>query len=49
MLQLGCREGLELRKVWSNYEAVEASEWLREDVMDVFQGREEGVAVDRGG
>jgi hypothetical protein len=45
LLQSGCREGLELRRVWSELcaEAVEAAEWLGEDVSEVFQVREEGV------
>ena len=45
LLQSGCREGLELRRVWSELcaEAVEAADWLGEDVTEVFQVREEGV------
>ena len=37
LLQSGCREGMELRRVWSGLcaEAVEASDWLGEDVMEV--------------
>ena len=45
LLQSGCREGLELRRVWSHLcaEAVEASDLLGEEVKEVFQVREEGV------
>ena len=45
MLQSGCREGIELRGVWSDMcaEAVEAAGWLGEEVSEVFLVREEGV------
>jgi hypothetical protein len=45
VLQSGCREGREIRKVWTELcaEAVEVAAWLGEDVKEVFQVREEGV------
>ena len=45
LLQSGCREGLGLRRVWSELcaEAVEAAECLGEEVLEVFQVREDGV------
>ena len=45
LLQSGCREGLELRRVWSDLclEAVEASDLLGEKVKEIFQVREEEV------
>jgi hypothetical protein len=45
LLQSGCNEELEMRRVLTQLcaEAVEVAEWLREEVMEVFQVREEGV------
>ena len=45
VLQSGCREGRELREVWSKLkrEAVESADWLGREVEEVFIPSVEGV------